>query len=192
MQNPSLIEQKKSLRQTMLVQRIIAHAQNPQASTQLCDVFLASITLPPASLISLYMAQKNEMDPAPLTAALMKQGHKFCLPVVSSKGTPLTFRAWQPGDLLVPGVWNILEPPMTATTVTPTILLVPLLAFDRHGYRLGYGGGYYDRTLNKLRTGTNIQAIGTCYSVQEVPAVPTGPNDARLNAIVTEQQAFQI
>jgi 5-formyltetrahydrofolate cyclo-ligase len=103
---------------------------------------------------------------------------------------PLIFRAWEPGDKLVPGVWDIPIPQESAEEVLPDVLLVPMLAFDRAGYRLGYGGGFYDRTLEKLRALKKVTAIGVAYQAQLVDQVPVGPHDAPLDYILTEHETL--
>ena len=111
--------------------------------------------------------------------------------MVIAKNTPLVFRQWAPGDALVLGRWNIKVPPEEAPEVLPDVLLVPLLAFDRRGFRLGYGGGFYDRTLEKLRTLKKVTAIGIAYAGQEVDAVPYEEFDQRLDWIMTEKESFK-
>ncbi len=113
------------------------------------------------------------------------------LPVVVAPGTPLIFRGWPPGLEMEKGVLGIWQPPETEGEVSPTTLLVPLLAFDRKGWRLGQGGGYYDRTLTALRRRGAIQAVGIGYSCQEVESVPHERTDARLDWVVTEEGVFK-
>lgn len=180
---------KRDLRRIMQIRRAEAFAKNPDAPLKLRDVFLKSVSLPPGA-VSFYMARANEMNPAPLAEALREENHCLCLPVVTGKGVPLIFRTYTPGDPLTGGVMDIPEPSLHAPAVEPDILLVPLLAFDREGYRLGYGGGYYDRTLNNLRKHKKILAIGIAFSCQEVPAVPRGMADAKLDKIATEIETF--
>ena len=116
----------------------------------------------------------------------------MALPVVSGRGNPLIMRAWNWGEPLSPGVWGIREPMPEAAEVEPDILLVPLLAFDRTGRRLGYGGGYYDVTLARLRARKAVVAVGLAFAVQEVPAVPTTPRDALLDLVLTEQEVIDL
>ncbi|MEI2686726.1 MAG: 5-formyltetrahydrofolate cyclo-ligase [Cypionkella sp.] len=106
-------------------------------------------------------------------------------------GMPLVFRAWSPGEALVPGVWDIPVPLETAAEVLPDVLLVPMLAFDRAGYRLGYGGGFYDRTLEKLRKLKAVVAIGVAYRAQMVEEVPRGGHDAPLDYVMTEEETIR-
>ncbi len=114
-----------------------------------------------------------------------------CLPIVLGHGLPLEFRRWYPGEPTQPGMWKIPRPLPDAELVVPDVLLVPMLAFDRHGYRLGYGGGFYDRTLDQLRAKKNVIAIGVAYAGQEVDAVPRGPHDQPLDYVLTEQGLIQ-
>lgn len=136
------------------------------------------------AMISAYAAMGSEIDPAALLLRLAREGFDTCLPVVQPLGNPLVFRAWRPGEALVARKWGILEPADTAPTAEPDILLVPLLAFDRQGYRLGYGGGYYDRTLERLRAIKPVVAIGLAFGEQQVDEVPIGPFDQRLDWVL--------
>ena len=124
-----------------------------------------------------YWPIRGEIDPRPLLLAL---GRPIALPVTGPRGSALEFRLWRPGDELVPGPFGLSEP--TGPRAEPDVLLVPLLAFDACGRRLGYGGGYYDRTI----AATGALAIGAAYAAQEVAAVPVGPDDRPLAGIVTE------
>lgn len=134
----------------------------------------------------------SELDPRPLMQALDGRGHGLALPVVAGAGRPLVFRAWTPGDPLRPAAFNTREPSPDKAEVTPRVVLVPLLAFDRAGYRLGYGGGFYDRTLAGLRAAGTALAVGLAFAGQEVESVPRDVNDRRLDWIVTEAEAIRI
>ena len=138
-----------------------------------------------AACVSSYSAIGPELDPAGLEAALVARHCTLCLPVMAGKTKPLIFRHYAHGDQLVERTWGIKEPPATAAVVTPDILLVPLLAFDDHGQRLGYGGGFYDRTLRALRAARRIQAVGLAYDEQRVLEVPHLDYDERLDWILT-------
>jgi 5-formyltetrahydrofolate cyclo-ligase len=119
---------------------------------------------------------------------LARLGHPLALPRVQGRGRPLAFHAWQPGDPLLAGLFQVMEPSPDARVVDPRILLVPLLAFDRAGRRLGYGAGYYDMVLRQLRAQSPAPfAIGVAFAAQEVDEVPTGPRDEMLDAVVTER-----
>ena len=155
---------------------------NADAPMRLAEALLAHHTPAPGVIIAGYWPMGDEMDPRPLMLALAAGGHALALPVTPPRGQPLTFRAWAPGAALRAGPMGISEP-ISGDELRPDILLVPLLAFDRAGRRLGYGGGYYDRTLAAL---PGAKAIGIAYAGQEMPEVPAGPQDCRLPLIATE------
>lgn len=135
---------------------------------------------------------KHELDTEPLVAALIERGMRIALPVVETKKAPLVFRRYVPGDELGPGVYGELVPLKTAEAVRPDILVVPLLGFTRAGARLGYGGGYYDRTLRALRTSHRILAVGYAFGAQEVDALPLTHLDEPLDWVVTEREALKM
>ncbi len=112
-----------------------------------------------------------------------------CLPATPKPETPLVFHQWRMGDTLIDGLYGTSEPSPDAPLVIPQLILAPLLAFDRLRYRLGYGGGFYDRTLASIRQnkGQTVMAVGIAYAGQEVAAIPVGTYDAALDAILTEQ-----
>jgi 5-formyltetrahydrofolate cyclo-ligase len=121
----------------------------------------------------------------------LPDGFKTCVPVVVQLASPLEFRAWVPGEETVPGRWNIPVPPETAKVVEPDVLLVPLLAFDAAGFRLGYGGGFYDRTIERLRAIKPVLTVGVAYAGQQVDKVVRGAHDERLDWILTEAGAMK-
>jgi 5-formyltetrahydrofolate cyclo-ligase len=122
--------------------------------------------------------------------ALHSLGHRLVLPAIRAAGEPLDFRAWQPGEPLVPAGFGTQEPAATAPSVAPSVLLVPLLAFDAAGYRLGYGGGFYDRSLALLRAAGDTLAVGLAYADQQVAAVPREATDQPLDLVVTERRVI--
>lgn len=128
----------------------------------------------------------EEIDPRPLLRALGEAGCRLALPALAGEGRPLDFRAWAPGDALFPAALGTREPLQDKPLLEPQVLLVPLLAFDGEGFRLGYGGGFYDRSLALLRGRSDILAVGLAYAAQQVAAVPHDGNDQRLDAMVTE------
>ncbi|MEM9974157.1 MAG: 5-formyltetrahydrofolate cyclo-ligase [Pseudomonadota bacterium] len=129
-----------------------------------------------------YLPIRTEIDPLPVMAAW---GGEVCVPVVTGQGQPLAFRRWAPEVRLTPSAFGVMIPEADVPAV-PDVLIVPLLAFDEAGYRLGYGGGYYDRTLAALRQAQPVFAVGFAYGAQEAAALPREPTDAALDAIVTE------
>jgi 5-formyltetrahydrofolate cyclo-ligase len=134
-------------------------------------------------VLSGYMPMRTEIDPLPAMAA--HQG-PVGVPVIMGKATPLRFREWSPGCKLVEGAFKAMIPEEGAW-VEPEVMIVPLLAWDQRGYRLGYGGGFYDRTLEGLRARGKVLAVGFAFAAQEVDAVPTDAFDQRLDAVVTER-----
>lgn len=149
-----------------------------QAAEILAD-FLASQA---GKVLSGYMPMRTEIDPLPAMAA--HQG-PVGVPVIMGKGLPLRFREWTPGSRMVEGTFKAMVPEEGAW-VEPQVLIVPLLSFDSRGFRLGYGGGFYDRTLEGLRAKGPVLAVGFAFAAQEVPEVPIEPTDQRLDAVVTE------
>jgi 5-formyltetrahydrofolate cyclo-ligase len=159
---------------------------NIEAPARLAEAMLAHHAPPKGAIIAGYWPMGDEMDPRPLMLALASRGHAMALPVTPPRGEPLAFHAWAPGAALRPGPMGTSEP-IAGEALCPDVLLVPLLAFDRAGRRLGYGGGYYDRTLAALPA---AKAIGIAYAGQEMAEVPAGPQDMRLPLIATEDSVI--
>ena len=135
---------------------------------------------------------KSEINPVPLMRKLADAGARLALPVVAGRGKPLIMRAWAFGEPLHAGVWGIREPRPEAPEVAPDILLVPLLAFDRSGHRIGYGAGYYDMTITRCARPKPVLAIGIAFAAQEIDAVPATPRDARLDLVLTEREMIDL
>ncbi len=136
--------------------------------------------------VAAYWPLPGEPDTRGLLAALNYHEFAAALPVVAGHGLPLIFRKWAPRDLLIEGPFGIMEPSSRLPEVLPDILFVPLAAFDRRGHRIGFGAGFYDRTLADLRAMKQVIAVGVAYSGQEVPAIPEEPHDQRLDFVLTE------
>ena len=185
---------KRALRVEAAARRRAAIAVLPpaEAGSRVRDALIAAIAVPTGVPVSAFWPLEDEFDPRPLIDHFHAAGHPIGLPVVVRRGEPLVFRRWQPGMDLVQGNFRVLTPPPEAPEVTPAVILAPLLAFDRAGYRLGYGGGFYDRTIAKLRAAGRVLVIGVAYAAQEVPAVPRDATDQKLDWIVTEEGARRI
>lgn len=183
-------QQKKELRTEALARRIsAAEAAGPKAALLIARRVLGDFIFMKGAIIAGYAAIKGEADPFPLMATLSSQGHPLCLPRVEDK--ELTFRSWKPGEPLISGAMNVPEPAASAKERRPDLLLVPLLAFDSDGYRLGYGAGYYDRYLSEHRRKRSIRAIGIAYAGQHVDKLPREPHDEPLDAVVTEERVWR-
>jgi 5-formyltetrahydrofolate cyclo-ligase len=193
-----LVEAKRVLRGQALAQRDRARVatgdHGRSAAQALSDHALAALAgeLARPRRVSAYNPVGSEMDPLPLYGALLERGHVGGLPAVAGRHKPLVFRQWRPGEALVAGVLGIPIPPPEAPVIEPDLLLVPLLAFDRAGYRLGYGGGFYDRTLQALRRRGPMLAVGVAFAAQELARVPHGADDQKLDWIATERGAWAV
>ncbi|MAW81712.1 MAG: 5-formyltetrahydrofolate cyclo-ligase [Parvularcula sp.] len=185
----SPFDPKAILRERMKGERRAAAKARPDAGVHAAAHFMKSVPRDENAVVSVYFPMRNELDTEPLVAALIEEGVTVALPVVAKKKAPLLFRAYKPGDDLVPGSYGELIPAETAPEATPDILVVPLLAFTAEGGRLGYGGGYYDRTLEKLRKTGAPLAVGYAFGAQEVDALPLSPLDQPLDWVVTERGA---
>jgi len=139
-----------------------------------------------------YAPIRSEFDPFPLLRALAQRGARLALPAVVARDRPLAFRAWSFGEALHPGKFAILEPALDAPPVEPDLVLVPLAAFDRAGHRIGYGAGFYDRTLTQPIATRRAITLGLAFATQEVARVPALPHDVRLDYIVTERETMAL
>jgi 5-formyltetrahydrofolate cyclo-ligase len=146
------------------------------------------VPVAPGAIVSGYSPMKSEFNPVPLMRALADRGARLALPVVQGRGKPLVMRAFAFGDEMASGVWGIREPKPDSAEVDPDILLVPLAAFDRAGQRIGYGAGYYDMTIARLRALKPVTAIGVAFAAQEIARVPATAFDARLDLVLTENE----
>jgi 5-formyltetrahydrofolate cyclo-ligase len=150
------------------------------------------LAIRPGTIVSGFMPLKTEINPLPLMRKLEAAGARLALPAIAGRGKPLTMRAFAFGDELASGQWGIREPKAGAPEVVPDIMLVPLLAFDRNGHRIGYGAGYYDMTIAKLRAIAPVIAAGIAFAAQEIEEVPVTPRDARLDLVLTEREVIDL
>lgn len=180
---------KAELRAQAAERRAGAAAAHPLAGQTLSAVFPPALVPQPGSVVAGYWPFRSEIDPRPLLERLTRLGLKAALPVTPPKGSdePLTFRLWDPAHNLARGHFGVHEPSPEAETVEPDLVLVPMLAFDRRGHRLGYGAGHYDRTLERLRALKPVTAIGLAFAAQEVERLPADPHDQKLDGVVTER-----
>jgi len=181
---------KAVLRRALLDQRDAIRGRCAEASRRVAENFVAGIRMAPNAAVSGYLAINGEIDVAPLLAGLGGCGHPVALPVVTAPRTPLAFRAWVDGASLENGPFGTRHPAESAPGIVPDVLLVPLLGFDRSGRRLGYGGGYYDRTLAALRDRKTVLAIGIAFREQEVANIPCDEDDQSLDWVVTDSEVI--
>jgi 5-formyltetrahydrofolate cyclo-ligase len=180
------LDTKQELRTAARRARAAAFAYHGSAATeQLAAHGLGFAGIATTAIISGFSAIAEEISPLPLLMRLAREGHALCLPVLPGKGLPLSFRSWSPGDATQAAVWGIQEPLPAAAVLEPDVLLIPLLAFDARGNRLGYGGGFYDRTIARLRAMKPIVTIGIAFDEQRVDSVPHTAYDQRLEWILT-------
>jgi 5-formyltetrahydrofolate cyclo-ligase len=175
----TLAAQKAEARRAAYAARKAAFAAGQGQAAELLADFLRDQQ---GRVLAGYMPMRTEIDPLPAMAA--HQG-PVCVPVIPGPDMPLRFREWSPGCPMVAGAFGALIPAEGAW-LEPEVLIVPLLSFDRRGYRLGYGGGFYDRTLERLRGRHEVLALGFAFAAQEVAEVPIEPTDQPLDAILTE------
>jgi 5-formyltetrahydrofolate cyclo-ligase len=181
---------KAELRKSALARREAMLAAERQAAAGAIAGRPFPLPVNPGAIVSGFSPLKSEINPLPLMRTLADAGAKLALPVVAGRGKPLIMRAYAFGQELNSGVWGIREPKDDAPEVDPDILIVPLAAFDRRGNRIGYGAGYYDMTINRLRARKPVKAVGIAYAAQEVPDVPVTERDARLDLVLTEHETI--
>jgi 5-formyltetrahydrofolate cyclo-ligase len=183
-----LVQRKAALRAEQRRRRRAVSPYGAAAAEAVADLLIGAFRLPEGGIVSGYWPLADELDPRPAMTRLAPLGHPLALPRVQGRGLPLVFHTWRPGDPLFAGPFEVMEPAAEAPHAKPRVLLVPLLAFDRHGRRLGYGAGYYDLVLRELRAlSPPPLAIGVGFAAQEVDEVPAGPCDQPLDAVVTER-----
>lgn len=179
---------KPALRKTLFARRKAAHlGDRAEAVARANRRLLDSGLLDGAGIVAGYRPIRTEIDPTPAMAALAGRGVRLCVPVIPGAGMALVFRLWAPGAPMETGAFGA-EIPSDPTEAVPDALIVPLVGFDAAGWRLGYGGGFYDRTLEALRALRPTRAVGVAYAAQEVDTVPREPTDQPLDAIVTEDR----
>jgi 5-formyltetrahydrofolate cyclo-ligase len=189
--SPTPAELKSELRRASIAQRNALAPGERKAAAETIAARPFPVEITKDTVISGFMPMKSEISPLPLMRRLAADGARLALPAVAGRGQPLVMRAWTFGDPLVTGVWDISEPSPELPEVAPDILIVPLVAFDRTGHRIGYGAGYYDRTILGLRARKTIVAIGIAFALQEIAAVPATPSDARLDLVLTEKEVIR-
>jgi 5-formyltetrahydrofolate cyclo-ligase len=177
---------KRLLRAAMLARRDALLPDQRAAAAQTLARLADRVAVRPGEVVAGFVPIRSEIDPRPLMLRLGAHGARLALPVIGARDAPLTFRAWTMGAPLVAGPLAIQQPTEAAPELEPDIVLVPLAAFDRLGHRIGYGGGYYDRTVGALRMRRRLRALGVAFAMQQVETVPASHHDALLDAVLTE------
>ena len=181
---------KAQLRATALSKRDALSSDQRDAAARIIATRSLPVRIQASAVLAGFWPIRSEIDPRPLMKALEKQGARLALPVIGARDMPLTFRAWTDDTALQKGPLGISQPADLAQQMAPDIVLVPLAAFDRHGHRIGYGAGLYDRTLTDLRAQKTIVAIGIAFAVQEIERVPATAHDATLDFVLTEHDTI--
>ena len=191
----NLDQDKKAARAEATGRRRSAFAADPDAGEALAKRVIEqaeALGLASGVAISAYWPMQDEMDVRPLLRELARIDCLIALPVVVGKGHPLVFRRFRPGAALTPGPFGLSEPDRGEPEVTPRIVFAPLLAFDRLGNRIGWGAGFYDRTLADLRARAPVTAVGVAYAAQELAHVPAQAHDQPLDWIATEREVAKL
>ena len=185
----TLSEEKALLRREFKAKRAALSLEERQAASRtICEMLLASSWLEDAKIIGAFWSLSEEVLLQELLQTLAARGHRLALPVTRKRGESLFFRLWSPEVALVRESFGTYAPPPSQPACRPSHLLVPLLAFDRRGFRLGYGAGHYDRSLAALREdGESLSTLGLAFAIQEAQHLPTDQYDQRLDAILTEK-----
>ncbi|MGQ3675923.1 5-formyltetrahydrofolate cyclo-ligase [Xanthobacter sp. TB0139] len=180
--------EKGRMRQVALARRsAMGEAARAEAGQRAAHLACREILRGPARHVALFASIRDEIDPRPLAALLRAQGVQLALPVVVGADMPLLFRHWAENDPLTPqGRYAIPTPAPDAPEVSPDVVMVPLAVFDGQGFRIGYGGGFYDRTLAGLRAIGPLRAMGYAFACQQTEQVPHEPHDEPMDMMITE------
>ena len=166
-------------------------ARHPAAGAALSDRFFKQFEEALAGkTVAAYWPIREEIDIRPVLNGLTSRAAMPALPVMTGETQPLAFRRWSPEDALLPAAFGVREPDPASPEAVPDIVIVPLLGFDAAGNRIGYGGGYYDRTLNGLRRDRDVQAVGVAYDEQECEKIPVHAGDAPLDMVLTDRRTI--
>lgn len=183
---------KESIRRQAAERRAALKPWVAELSVAVARQFLDAVPLAPGAVVSSYWAIGDEADPQSVERELRRRGHRIVMPRVAGRNLPLDFHVWEAGAKLVRGGFGLSEPSRDWPGLNPDILIVPLLAYDAEGYRVGYGAGYYDRTIRALRAAKPVIAAGFAFAVQEFPQLPHLVHDERLDWIITENGARRV
>jgi 5-formyltetrahydrofolate cyclo-ligase len=182
---PTIRDWRKETRDRLIAQRVGISAEDRAAWSERISRALEAALEPYAGgLIGFYWPFRGEYDPRGVLTAMRERGSRLALPVIVERGQPLVFREWSPGSLMVQGTWKI-PMPESGEAVFPDLLVVPLVGFDGQGYRLGYGGGFYDRTIAAMPE--RPRTIGVGFEPGRLETIDPQPHDIALEQIITER-----
>lgn len=183
----SLSEIKQAAREAAYERRAAAHGRGLDGAAQ--ERLIGELARYRGQVLAGFIPIRTEINPLPVMATMANDG-PVGVPVIEAKGSPLAFHRWRPGCAMEPGLFGAAVP-ANGVEIIPQVVIVPLVAFDRKGGRLGYGGGFYDRTLEYLRMRGRVFAVGFAYAAQEAKELPLEPTDQPLDAIVTELETLR-
>ena len=186
LQQPEPVLTKAALRKRAALSRSLLMTEYPSAGDDLTSHLDVVLQRCGRGIYAAYLPIRSELSPLPLVAALADRGVVTAMPVTPPPGNPLTFYRWAPGMRLDDGPYGTKQPTLGSERVIPDVILAPMLAFDAGCWRLGYGGGFYDRSIAELQvSGHEVVAIGIAFGGQQVDKVPTGSYDMPLDAVWT-------
>ena len=190
--NDTALFSKAALRQDLLQKRMeISPAARLKAAEAMCEAFFEHVSISAGMIVAGYWPIRNEIDDIILLRRLLQKGTYCALPCIEKQNKPLVFRPWNESTLMTVGNFSIPEPTGGGAALTPDIVIVPMAAFDMQRHRLGYGAGYYDRTLAQLKAERNILAVGVAYDTQVLPRLPIEENDVRMDMIITDKKVYK-
>lgn len=181
---------KEAARKSAFAARKLAHGSANAASAMLRLQEIVLQGFSPNQVVAAYIPIRTEISPLPVMESLAAQGVTLVVPVVMGAGQALQFARWTPDCAMVKGAFGA-KIPADPEMLAPDIIIAPLVAFDRRGFRLGYGGGFYDRSFEELRAAKPVIGIGLAYAAQEMSDLPTEPTDQPLDVIVTERETIR-
>ena len=188
----NILDQKKNLRikQSIIRKNLFNKIKN-SFNIKIFDEFFKKINLENIRVVSSFKSINSEISTEDLNFLILKKNKILCLPVIIDKEGPLTFRKFNNNEELIDGYMNIKEPPVQNEILNPDLIFVPCLAFDNNGFRLGYGGGYYDKTLSQYKKNNiNFISVGFAFDDQKVNNVPTDKFDIKLDYVITEKKIY--
>ena len=188
----NILDQKKSLRiKQSIIRKNLSKKIKNSFNIKIFDEFFKKINFESIRVVSTFKSINSEISTEDLNALILKKNKILCLPVITEKENPMIFRKFNNNKELMDGYMNIKEPPVQNEILNPDLIFVPCLAFDNNGFRLGYGGGYYDKTLSQYKKNNiNFISVGFAFDDQKVNNVPIDKFDIKLDYVITEKKIY--